>query len=148
LLIPRDAVIEANQSGLIGETSIDITPLTSLPTNALSINPLSSDCNSQLVICNKDRLRGQIGVSFDELLRYSIRLSNAYSDPAFFNNVNTLTKNASVAAAGVARLTGELSLLSRSVRREVGGFSTAANSVTTAANQTTNQLGFASQSHC
>ena len=143
LLIPRDATIEANQSGLIGETSIDITPLTSLPTNALSINPLSSDCNSDLVICNKARLRGQIGVSFDELLRNTIRFSAAYSDPVFFNNINTLTKNASVASAGVARLTSELSLLSRSVRREVGGFSTAANSVTTAANQTTNQLGFA-----
>ena len=143
LLIPRDVTIEANQSGLIGETSIDITPLKSLPANAMSINPLSSTCNSDLVICNKDRLRGQIGVSFDELLRNTIRFSAAYSDPVFFNNINTLTKNASVASAGVARLTSDLSLLSSSVRRQVGGFSTAANSVTAAANQSSNQLGFA-----
>jgi phospholipid/cholesterol/gamma-HCH transport system substrate-binding protein len=143
LLIPRDVVIEANQAGFIGETAIDITPLKPLPTNALSLNPLGSQCNSKLVICHNDRLNGQIGVSFEELLRYSIRLSNAYSDPAFFNNVNALTKNASIAATGVAQLTGELSLLSRSVRREVGGFSTASNSISRAANQTVNQVGLA-----
>jgi phospholipid/cholesterol/gamma-HCH transport system substrate-binding protein len=143
LILPRDVLIEANQAGLIGETAVDITPLKSLPTNTQSLNPLSSNCNSKVVICNKDRLNGQIGVSFDELLRNTIRLSNVYSDPAFFNNVNALTKNASIAAAGVSQLTGELSLLSRSVRREVGSFSTAANSVTSAANQTVNQVGFA-----
>ena len=143
LLIPRNAIIEANQSGLIGETSIDITPQTVLSRDALSINPLSSKCNANLVICNQARLKGAIGVSFDELLRNTIRFSAVYSDPTFFNNVNTLTKNASIASAGVSQLTAELSLLSRSVRQEVGGFSTAAKSVTTAANQSTAQLGFA-----
>src|SRR4028119_1074237 len=143
LLIPRNAIIEANQSGLIGETSIDITPQTVLSKDALSINPLSSKCNANLVICNQARLKGAIGVSFDELLRNTIRFSAVYSDPTFFNNVNTLTKNASIASAGVSQLTAELSLLSRSVRQEVGGFSTAVQSVTTAANQSTAQLGFA-----
>jgi len=143
LLIPRNAVIEANQSGLVGETTIDITPTRQLPKDALSINPQSSRCNSQLVICDQDRVNGQIGVSFVELLRSGTRLAQLYGDPAFFNNVNALTKNASVAAIGVSQLTGELSLLSRSVRQEVGGFSTAANSVTAAANQTAVQAGIA-----
>jgi phospholipid/cholesterol/gamma-HCH transport system substrate-binding protein len=143
LLIPRDVRIEANQAGFVGETSIDLTPRTTLPNNALSINPLSSDCNSNLVICDKDRLDGRVGVNFEELLRNTIRLSEVYTDPAFFNNVNTLTKNASNAATGVTQLTSELSLLSRSARRELGTFSTAANSVTNAANQTANQVGLA-----
>jgi phospholipid/cholesterol/gamma-HCH transport system substrate-binding protein len=145
LLIPRNVLIEANQAGLIGETAIDITPLKDLPKNALSINPLSSQCNSQIVICHQDRLNGQIGVSFDELLRNTIRLSSVYSDPAFFNNVNALTKNASIAATGVAQLTAELSLLTRSTRQQLGGFSTASNSITRAANQTVNQVGFAAR---
>ena len=143
LLIPRDSRIEANQAGLIGETAIDITPLKPLPSDALTINPLGSKCNSELVICNRNRLNGVIGVSFDELLRNTIRLSNVYSDPAFFNNVNALTKNSNVAAIGLTQLSTELSLLSRSARREIGTFSTAANSVTRAATQSTNQLGFA-----
>lgn len=142
LLIPRDAIIEANQAGFIGETSIDITPKTPLPNNALSLNPLTQ-CNSKLVICNQDRLSGQVGVSFDELLRYTTRLANFYSDPTFYDNVNALTKNATVATAGVAQLTSELSLLSRSARQQIGSLSTAANSVSTAAEQTTRQLGTA-----
>jgi phospholipid/cholesterol/gamma-HCH transport system substrate-binding protein len=140
LLIPRDVVIEANQAGLVGETSIDITPLKTLPNDALSINPLSPQCNSKQVICNKDRLNGAIGVSFDELLRSTIRISNTYSNPAFFDNINTLTKNASVAASGMGQLTSELSLLSRSARQQLGTFSTAATSLTSTANQTANQL--------
>lgn len=143
LLIPRNALFEANQAGLIGETAIDITPLKPLPSNAQSLNPLAANCNSELIVCNKNRINGNIGVSFDELLRNTIRLSNVYSDPAFFNNINTLTKNASVAASGAAQLTGELTLLSRSARQQLGSFSAAANSVSNAANQSTNQLSVA-----
>lgn len=141
LLIPRDVVIEANQAGLVGETSIDITPLKPLPKDALSLNPLSRQCNSKQVICNQDRLSGQIGVSFDELLRSTIRISNVYSNPVFFDNVNTLTKNASVAATGVAKLTSELSLLSRSFRQEAGSLSTSTKSLTSTTNQTVSELG-------
>lgn len=141
LLIPKEAIIEANQSGLIGETSIDITPLKQLPSNVLSMNPSSRNCNPNLVICDQDRLNGQIGVSFLEVLRNTNKLAAVYTDPAFFNNINKLTTSASDAATGVAQLTGELTLLSRSVRREVGTFSTAANSITTTANQTAARFG-------
>jgi phospholipid/cholesterol/gamma-HCH transport system substrate-binding protein len=146
LLIPKDVVIEANQSGFVGETSIDITPRTpktALPQNAQALNPRGAKCNSALFICNNDRVNGQIGVSFIELLRSGTNLASRYGDPAFFDNVNTLTKNSSIAAAGVARLTAELSVLSRSARQELGSVSTAAKSVTSAANQTVSQVGFA-----
>lgn len=146
LLIPKNVTIEANQAGFVGETSIDITPQTPktpLPQNAQALNPGTSKCDSALFICDQARVNGQIGVSFIELLRSGTDLATRYSDPAFFNNVNALTKNASIAATGVAQLTAELSLLSRSARQELGTVSTAAKSVTTAANQTVNQVGFA-----
>jgi phospholipid/cholesterol/gamma-HCH transport system substrate-binding protein len=143
LLIPKNVIIEANQAGLVGETSIDLTPQQPLPAAAESINPLSSKCNGALVICNNDRLQGRIGVSFDELLRNTIRLAEVYTDPKFFGNVQTLTQNASVAATGVAQLTNELSLLSRSARQELGSFSTATNSLSRTANQTMAQVGVA-----
>lgn len=143
LLIPKDVIIEANQSGLVGETSIDITPQKPLPTGAESINPLSRQCNSALVICNNDRLPGRIGVSFEELLRYTIRLAEVYTDPKFFGNVETLTQNAAVAATSVTQLTNELTLLSRSARQELGSFSTATNSLSRTANQTMAQVGVA-----
>ena len=143
LLIPKDVIIEANQSGLVGETSIDITPQKPLPTGAESINPLSRQCNSALVICNNDRLPGRIGVSFEELLRNTIRLAEIYTDPKFFGNVQTLTQNAAVAATSVTQLTNELTLLSRSARQELGSFSTATNTLSRTANQTMAQVGVA-----
>jgi phospholipid/cholesterol/gamma-HCH transport system substrate-binding protein len=141
LLIPKSVTIEANQSGFVGETSIDITPPQKpIPPSVQSLNPRTS-CNSALVICNNDRLDGQIGVSFIELLRSGTNLASRYSDPAFFDNVNTLTKNASVAATEAAKLTAELSLLSRSARQELGTFSTATKSVTATASNTLTQVG-------
>jgi phospholipid/cholesterol/gamma-HCH transport system substrate-binding protein len=141
LLIPRNAVIEANQSGLIGETTIDIRPTSSLSREVLDINPRSDRCDSDLIVCQGDRARGQVGVSFLELLRNSTSLTDIYADPQFFSNLNTLTTNASDAAAEVAKLSGELTRLSRAVRGEVDSFSTAANSVSSAASQTATRLG-------
>ncbi|NES25248.1 MAG: MCE family protein, partial [Symploca sp. SIO3E6] len=136
LLIPHDVKIEANQAGLISQTSIDITPNQVLTTDALSLNPLSSECASEQIICNEDRLSGEVGVSLVELLRQTTRVTQAYSTPEFFDNVNSLTKNASVAVGGIGKLTNELSLLSRSVRGEIGAFSDTADTLTTTANQT------------
>jgi phospholipid/cholesterol/gamma-HCH transport system substrate-binding protein len=44
LLIPSDALIEANQSGLIGETTIDITPLGLLDNRYPGRQPGGEDC--------------------------------------------------------------------------------------------------------
>ncbi|MEQ9548481.1 MAG: MlaD family protein [Coleofasciculus sp. G3-WIS-01] len=141
LVIPEDVAIEANQSGLIGETSVDITPLRELSPNIQSMEPLNPECNSDVIICSGERIQGEIGVSFVELLRNTERLTTIYTDPQFFNTINDLAQNASLAASGIAQLAGELSLLSRSVRQEVGGFSQASDAITTAATQTTQRIG-------
>lgn len=143
LLIPKNVTIEANQSGFVGETSIDITPPAQpvLSSNSESLSSRNSKCNSTLFICDRDRVQGRIGVSFIELLRSGTNLASRYGDPAFFNNVNALTKNASIAAVEASKLTAELALLSRSARQELGTFSTAAKSVTRTSNQTLAQVG-------
>lgn len=141
LVIPRNVRIEANQSGLIGETSIDITPPQNLPSGIQGVNPSSSKCDTKLVICNQNKVNGEIGVSFIELLRNTDKFTKVYTDPAFFDNVNNLTKNAALAAGGVAKLTAELSLLTRSVRQQVGTFSAATNTLTAVSAQTANRIG-------
>jgi len=93
-------VIEANQSGLISEVGIDITPKSSYDLRQLLPNHLTK---SQLIICDGSRLQGQIGISTDELIRFSTRFA-VYSDP-LYENVTEAAKNASVAAAGVSQLT-------------------------------------------
>ena len=141
LRIPKDIIIEANQSGLIGETSIDIRPSSQLPPEATNMTAISDNCNSALIVCDGDEIQGEIGTSFDSLLRSTAKLSELYTDPEFFENLNSTAANASIAAAEIAKLSNELTLLSQGVRQEIKGFSTAANSITVAAKETTDQIG-------
>ncbi|MBZ8179246.1 MlaD family protein [Oscillatoria salina] len=140
LRIPDEVQIFANQSGLIGETSIDIIPQESLSDQALAVNPTDSECKSSLIICENERVQGEVGASFEELLYNTSRIAEVYADPQFFQNINAAAQNASIAAAEVAKLSNELTQLSTSVRQEVQTFSGAAASVSQAANQTSNEV--------
>lgn len=136
LVIPRDVTVEANQSGLIGETYIEITPREVLQDPAkIAAKPLDSDCNPGLIVCDQAKLQGEIGVSPDQLIRYSIRFSELYSDPKFFAKIDRVVQNSAEATAGVSKLTQEFSLLTRAVRQEVGTFSNTARSAARAADQ-------------
>ncbi|MCU0519007.1 MAG: MlaD family protein, partial [Oscillatoria sp. Prado101] len=129
LVIPRPVQIEATESGLIGESSIDIKPLKTIPDVANIAKPLDRNCNKDLIICDKSRLEGQPGVSFDELIRSTVKLTRLLTDPAFFQKIDSLATNAASATGGVAKLTGELSSLTQTVRQELKSFSTTANSL-------------------
>jgi phospholipid/cholesterol/gamma-HCH transport system substrate-binding protein len=118
LVIPRDVTIEANKSGLIGESSIDITPNSILPESLLTANPVSADCPPE-IICKNSRLKGQAGVTIDELIRSTVRLANFYTDPALFNNIKSLTENTANTAKGAAKLTQELSNLTQTAKAEI-----------------------------
>lgn len=69
LIIPHDVVVEANQSGLIGQTNINITPLKPLPTGIVVAKPLDKNCDPTIIVCDGSHLPGQVGVSIDELIR-------------------------------------------------------------------------------
>lgn len=140
LLIPRNSVIEANQAGLIGETSVDITPTAQLAAN-LDVNPLSPDCKGSPIICDGDRLPGVVGVNFNELISATVRLSNLVSDPEFFGEIRSLASNTSDAAAGVAVLSREVTRLTRSVDRELTSLSSAATASTVSVGRAANQFG-------
>jgi len=118
LVIPRDVAIEANKSGLIGEASIDITPNSILPESLITANPLSADCPAG-IICKNSRLKGQAGVSLDELIRSTVRLTNLYTDPALFNNIKSISENTANTAKGAAKLTQDLSSLTQSAKGEI-----------------------------
>ena len=147
LVIASDVVIEANQSGLISESIIDITPKTSLPIGAIA-KPLDNDCDESLIICNGSRLSGQIGISIDELIRSSTNLATTYNDPQFYQNLNRLLESSTAAATGVASLTQDFQGLTKSFQQQLGTFSATANSVqqstnklTASATKTVDQLG-------
>ncbi|WP_315788818.1 MlaD family protein [Fischerella sp. JS2] len=147
LIIPRDVKVEANQSGLISESIIDITPKSPLPSGVNVAKPLDRDCDPSLIVCNGSRLKGQIGISLDELIRSSTVFANLYTQPQIYDNLNNTLANASKAAAQVVVLSRDLSNLTKTTQKQLSGLSTATNSVANAADQisastakTTNQF--------
>lgn len=137
LVIPRDVLVEANQSGIISEVSIDITPQDQIKTGEVAALPLDPKCDRSLIVCNGSQLQGQIGISTDEFIRSSTRFLNVYSNEQLYNNINAAAKNASIAAAEVSNLTRELASLTKVTRQQVSGFSATTNSIQKAANQLT-----------
>lgn len=140
LLMPKNVRIEANQSGLISETTIDITPLAQVKDPENLPSPLSARCDSDLVICGGDRLQGVTGISFNAAVRSTMRLSESFTDPEFFGNITSLTANASQAAARIGSLSTELTQLSRSVRAQIQAISGTANTVTAITATTARQI--------
>lgn len=117
LVMDSKSKISVNQSGLIaGESSVAIIPKTELSDEALKLDPLASNCNNQIIICNGSRIKGDFGVSVNELLLGTQKASKLYTSEEFFNNINSLAKNSSEAAAGIAKLTREFSGITGDIR--------------------------------
>ncbi len=135
LIIPRDSEVTVNQSGLLGETVLDIVPRKPLSDGAVAAKPLDRNCNKELILCEGSRINGTLGISTDELVRASIKFATVYSDPKFTGNINSLTKNSSDAAAQITILSKEVTGLVKSARQEVGTFSGTAKSISSAADQ-------------
>lgn len=140
LLIPKDVLIQVIQTGLIGETYVDITPQENLPTAATSISPLAPTCDSTIVICQGDRLQGEAGVNFSELIGSITRFSDLFSNPEIVGEIRTLTRNSANAADGIADLSREVTSLSQSVRQELGQLSDAANGTVTSVGQAADNI--------
>jgi len=74
IVIPRNATIEANQSGLVAETMIDVTP--KLPIPAFVESPLSPGCQQEgAIVCARDRVKADVGYSMDELISICTKLA-------------------------------------------------------------------------
>lgn len=86
-IIPRNSLVEVNQSGLLMETIIDITPRDPIPMP--STGPLDQECPKEgLILCDREKIKGYQGVSLDALVGIFTRLgrdvekigiANAYS---------------------------------------------------------------------
>ncbi len=133
-LIPKEVIAQVNQSGLISQSAIELTPLTQLPAT-VKTTPLAKDCTPGLILCNQSRLSGEPGFSIDELGRATIRFANLYTDPKFFANVNGVVKNTSLAAAEIAVLSREFTMLTKDARSELKSLSSSAQAITQTANQ-------------
>ncbi|MEO0407475.1 MAG: MlaD family protein [Cyanobacteria bacterium P01_A01_bin.135] len=130
LIIPEDAIIEANQVGLIGETSIDIVPQTRLPSSALELTPFGDNCDPSLILCDGALAQGVEGVSYDTLIRTTAKLAERFDNPELVAEIEELVSNTSDAAAGVTNLTDEVADLTDSIQLELGALSRSATATT------------------
>lgn len=88
-------MVEVNQSGLLMETLIDITPKDPLP--APSVGPLDPDCSKQgLILCDKERMKGHQGVSLDALVGIFTRLGRDMEEIGVTKSYKLAEKVASI----------------------------------------------------
>jgi len=77
VVIPNNSVIEANQSGLIAEPFIDITPQVPIP--QYQHGPLDQQCSEEgLIACNGGTIRGEQGVCLDDLVYMCTKLARQF----------------------------------------------------------------------
>ena len=87
IVISKNSIVETNQTGLLNESVVDITPLDvlQLKKDNKSNNPVSSFCDSSSIICNNMYIIGDRGLNYDDLVRSTTRISQRFDDPRFFH---------------------------------------------------------------
>lgn len=149
LTIPKDASVEISQTGLIGEPVLEIIPRNTVALNASAIaKPLDSKCDRNLILCNNARVNGQIGASFNELLRRATKLIDLYSNPQLVNNLNaTLAKTGTAAedfsrlSKNLNKLTNDFSSLPKSVELGLNNLTVKADVLTKSFDRTSTKIG-------
>ncbi len=165
LLIPRNSRVEASQSGFIGQVALDFRP--SLQTERVaiadSLTPFEPDCDRNLILCDGDRLGGEVAPSFDSLIRATTNIANQLGETDLqqtlanlstaSRSVTQLSRNARVTLKDVSTAATGLSQLSQETRQQLNSVDGITASVTQAANQvgelgpkfsrTADQLGLA-----
>jgi phospholipid/cholesterol/gamma-HCH transport system substrate-binding protein len=130
LRIPRDASILVNQSGLIGDTTIDITPQRLLADQELAVEPTAADCQGRAIICDGDRLDGEVGASYESLIRSAEGLADAFADPEILADLKITLDNATTLTETANVLSTELTTLTRQLQTGLDPLLTSANRAT------------------
>ena len=145
LRIPNEVIVETVESGLIGEMSIEITPLTQLDTDALEMNALGRDCDSSVILCDGDLLVGTAGPSYEALLRSAGEVADLLADPELIAQLKSVLETVSSTTENASVLAEEAIGLARDVRQEVVPLSVSAQQATVSATQAANQVGVAAE---
>nr|YP_009313663.1 Hypothetical protein ycf22 [Helminthocladia australis]SCW21917.1 Hypothetical protein ycf22 [Helminthocladia australis] len=86
LVIPKNSLIESNQTGLLNDAVLDILPLEEVQISSnVILNPLSDSCSDDKILCHLSYVQGDRGLNYDDLVRATTRISQRFDDPRFFN---------------------------------------------------------------
>ena len=118
--IPRNSTIDANQSGLIAETIIDITP--KLPIPQAQWGPLDAGCEGEgVIVCDRGRIEGRPGVSMDDLVGICTRLAREMEQQDGIRKMFQVTDGAQDLMQVLEPLLTEAALIARELRPMMQG---------------------------
>ena len=140
LLIPGNSTIKARNSGLIGETFIDIVPKSNLSAQSKNLSPIGDKCDPAEIICDNARIQGEQAITLDDILPYTYRFSKAYGEPEFVAKVDQTVQNSALAAREIANLSRNSSILVQELQKEVNSISTITQTLDDVAKNTSTEL--------
>jgi phospholipid/cholesterol/gamma-HCH transport system substrate-binding protein len=149
LIIPKDVTVEVNQTGLIGEPVVEITPRSGTAINVSTLaKPLDSKCDRNLILCNNSKINGRVGASINELIDKMTKLVDAFNSPEIVRNLNSTLVKTGTAAEDFSRLSKNLNKLSndfsslpKSVESGLNNLSVKANVLTGSIDRTSTKFG-------
>nr|YP_009396562.1 hypothetical protein [Vertebrata australis]ARW65748.1 hypothetical protein [Vertebrata australis] len=94
ILIPKDVIFEANQMGLFNDIVISINRSNSLfPVSYQDVVLHKNSSHMSNFITSNSYIKGYKGISYDDLIRSTTRISQRFDDPRFFSLFYLLLKN-------------------------------------------------------
>ena len=109
--IPVNSQFLSSQTGLIGQTTLDIVPLDESESAGIDwqedefVGPLDEQCDGKAIICAGVEVQGDIGVGYTQLLKRVDSLLSTVDAGGFSDNLNQV----SVSVTNVANSVTELS---------------------------------------
>jgi len=94
ILIPSNSIFEANQSGLFNDIVISINLVNKSYDSHSEFTRSAKSCNNcSTFIQHNSYIKGYKGLSYDDLIRSTTRISQRFDDPRFFSLFYLLLKN-------------------------------------------------------
>lgn len=87
LVIPSNSIIEVNQTGIFNDIVISIIPSADLPSRRCYFVKKTD------FLTHNSYIKGYKGISYDDLIRSTTRISQRFDDPRFFSLFYLLLKN-------------------------------------------------------
>nr|YP_010952182.1 hypothetical protein Ycf22 [Gloiopeltis furcata]WMP13851.1 hypothetical protein Ycf22 [Gloiopeltis furcata] len=118
ILIPRNSIIETNQTGLLNDTVIDIIPLENIEIiDRQSLDVFSLECAQSNIICNLSIVEGDRGLNYDDLVRATTRISQRFDDPSFFHLFYLFLQNSIELSSDLINISMDISSVAELLHR-------------------------------
>lgn len=112
ILIPVDSQFTSTQTGLIGQTTLDIIPSetsASSTTDERNVaGPLDKDCDGEMIVCDRAIVQGDVGVSYSQLVKRVDGLLSSIGDGELTSNLNSVAASVTEVANSVAELSNSI----------------------------------------